>query len=269
MQASSNRQKQRTHDAIVGLSRRWRGMMAGMRARAFFTVAAATAVCLTISSTAPALLEGGSLMPIGDFSEDNSDLSRLREVFAVAGYVSSSSSDTAAGNDCVETQEIPTAAATTGGSASTAPTHGMICLGSHDTIEFHDLRGNADPSAGELAMDVVPSSVRSQIADDQFFASTSDHNGSISREPSGNASASKATNPAKGSTGTRSHARKMSSLRVAGCSRCAGQIIPSSRRRARSFAVAFAMDLIRTVRSAGAPRHGEAPHAIAWYFRRS
>ncbi len=192
MQAPSKRLKQRAYEAIVGPGRRWGGMLAGKRARASVPLAAATAVCLTFSSTAPALLEGGNDRPMDVYSDHGSGLGGLRDlfpddtrqsvgVFAGVGYASSASNEPAR-YDCMETPEISATAGTASGSASTAPTNGIICLGAHDAIEFHQLRGNADRGAVELAMDVVPSSVRSHIADDQLFVSASVDDGSASRE---------------------------------------------------------------------------------------
>ena len=271
MPASFKRLKQRAYEAIIAAPNRdWRKMLARKRAHAFISAAAATAVCLTISSTAPALLEGASIRPMDDFSDGGSGIGGLRNlfpddsrqsvsVFAAVGYASTSPSEAAASYDCVETP----AASTMGGSASAAPTNGgIICLGPHDAIEFHELRGNADRGGVEHAMDVVPSSVRSHIADDQLFVSTSHDDGSVPRESSGNTPGRKASNLERRSTASISHARKGSSLHIAGCSRC-GQIVQSSPRRAKSFVVALAMDFVRAVRSAGAPRHRGAPRAAS------
>src|SRR5271167_4546440 len=147
MQTSSNRLKQRAYEANAGPSRVSRRMLAGKRAHAVIAAAAATAVCLTISSTAPALLEGASYRPMDDYSDTSSGLGGLRDfftdgsrqpagVFATASFAFSSPSDAAASYDCIETPEIPTTAAAAGGSALAAPTSGIICLGAHDAIEF-------------------------------------------------------------------------------------------------------------------------------------
>ncbi len=194
MPASFKRLKQRAYEAIIAAPNRdWRKMLARKRAHALISATAATAVCLTISSTAPALLEGASIRPMDEFSDGGSGIGGLRNlfpddsrqsvsVFAAVGYASTSPAEAAASYDCVETP----AASTMGGSASAAPTNGgIICLGPHDAIEFHELRGNADRGGVEHAMDVVPSSVRSHIGDDQLFVSTSHDDGSAPRESSG------------------------------------------------------------------------------------
>ena len=220
MRASFNTLKQRAYEAILGPNRDWRRMLARKRTHAFISAAAATAVCLTISSTAPALLEGANTRPMDDYSDGGSGIAGLPDlfpdgsrqsagVFAAVGYASSSPSEAAASYDCIETPEIPTTAATAGGSASAAATNGgIICLGAHDAIEFHLLRGKADSGGVELAMDVVPSSVRSHIADDQLFLSTSHDDGSVSRESLGNTPGRKASNLERRSTASMSHARK-------------------------------------------------------------
>ena len=273
MPASFNRLKQRVCEAIIAAPNRdWRRMLARKRAHAFIAAAAATAVCLTVSSTAPALLEGANTRPMDDYSDGGSGIAGLRDLLTdgsrqSAGVFAAPSAPrpplrarrrrvtTVSKRQPLRRWAVPL--------LQRRQTAESSVLARMTRLNFMSFAGMRIAAGSKLAIDVVPSSVRSHIADDQLLVSTFHDDGSVPRESSGSTPGRKASNPERRSTASISHARKGSPLHIAGCSRCAGAIVHSSPRRAKSFVVALAMDFVRAIRSAGVPRHRGAPRAAS------
>ena len=218
--------------------RRWarcRRMSKGKLTRSAFAAGLALSGVLTISSTAPALLEGASPRASGDVSDDGRDL---------RGFAA----------------RVPTPA-------------GLI-------VEYGAVRDDPDRSAAKPYGEGVPFAVRSPLADDQLFTEApallarSDGDADDFYKSSGNASRRGVSRSAKSRAVSSARVRKTASLRVAGCSRCAGPIVPAPSRRPHLFVSLFLRDVFRNVRfvrrekqSTGIVRQREAPRLTAWSFQ--
>jgi hypothetical protein len=269
----------------VGLRPVRRRVWAGSRTSKALAVVAAIAGSLMTSSTAPALLEGardgavdvhGAVNPGADGYARLSIGDRYAHVFASAGAASSLSVEAdplAGGPLCDPSSGIDTSMTSTADSARklSAGREGL-CFGPHGAIEYYESFGNAERrSAG--AEDVnVPWAVRSQLVDSRLFEGRL----SASREsPARRSRPTHVSAPAKVSRTFASRAPETSAWRPTGCSRCPGQVVRSSPRRAKSLALVFPWDVLRNARSvrrerlpSGVARQREAPQMTAWSIRR-
>ncbi len=261
-----------------------RRVWAGRRTSKGLAAVAAIAGSLMISSTAPALLEGGDRAAdvhgaVNSAADGYGRLfigGRYAHVFASVGAASSLPTEAdprADGRLCDPSSGIDTTMPSTADRAPrlSAAREG-ICFGPHDAIEYYELPGNAKRRpVGPDDVD-VPWAVRSQLVDSRLFEG---------RVPASRKSPAKQSRPAsvsaraKASRAFASRAPETPAWRPAGCSRCAGQIDRSSPRRAKSLAFVFPLDFLRHARSvrrerlpSGVARQREAPEMTAWSIRR-
>jgi hypothetical protein len=268
---------------VVGLGRGRRRAWTGRRISKDLAAVAALAGSLMISSTAPALLEGGdraaevrgAVNPAADGYGRLFIGDRYSHVFASAGAVASSlpieADPRADGRLCDPSSGIDTTMPSTADAPPrlSAAREG-ICFGPHDAIEYYELPRNAErrPVGPD---DDVPWAVRSQLVDSRLFED---------RLPASRETPAKQPRPASVSTRAKasrafaSRARETSTWRPAGCSRCARQVDRSSPRRAKSLAFVFPLDFLRHARSvrrehlpSGVAREREAPELTAWSIR--
>jgi hypothetical protein len=271
---------------VVGLGRGRRRVWTGRRISKDLAAVAALAGSLMISSTAPALLEGGdratdvrgAVNPAADGYGTLFIGDRYFHVFASAGAAASSlpteADPRADGRLCDLSSGIDTTMPST---ADPAPAPRLsaaregICFGPQDAIEYYELPRNAERRpVGPDDVD-VPWAVRSQLVDSRLFE---DRLPASRETPAKQHQPASVSTRAKASRAFASRARETITWRPAGCSRCARQVDRSSPRRAKSLAFVFPLDFLRHARSvrrerlpSGVARQREAPELTAWSIR--
>jgi hypothetical protein len=264
---------------VVGLSPGQRRVWAGRRIGKGLAVVAAIAGSLMVSSTAPALLEGGGRANVHGAANPAADgygrlfIGDRYASVGAASYLPTEVDQRADWRLCDPSSRIDTTMPSTADSPPrlSAAREG-ICFGPHDAIEYYEMPANAERRpAGPDDVD-VPWAVRSQLVDSRLF----EERLPVSREsPAKQTRPARVSAPAKLSRAFASRAPESPAWRPAGCSRCAGQIGRSSPRRAKSLAFVFPLDFLRHARSvrrerlpSGIARQREAPQVAVWSIRR-
>jgi len=228
-------------------------MLVAKPTRKTFAAVAAIAGSLMISSTAPALLEGASFRAIdGGDKAGGAPLSRpIDETVSAAGD-----------------------------SGSASLTLEQICSRPDAFIEYRG--ANAVSRSVELNDDVIPSTVRSKIADNQLFtnlpdvaATVDDNDDSARGSPTNASSRADMSKLAKLSAALIQRTRVRVTFRPAGCSRCGEQVAQLSASRGKSFVLMSFLNIARNARPvrrehlpSGVARQREVPRVTAWVLRR-
>lgn len=258
-------------------------------ARKSFAAAVATASLFMISSTAPASLEGASARATAIPGDEaglygNAGLFarvsyRSAEVFADYASVSPTEACPLAGSlGCGESPP----AQLTSDPATAFSLNEPSCLGPNGAFETQTFRFNAVGGQYLYTCAGAPSAVRSTIADSELLQSLPAVAAPYGEDvyeshvsPANGPSTRTASILAKLSAAPTRLARPASSLRPAGCSRCAGQIAQFPPTRAKSSAFVLSLNFFRKPRlfrrerlPGGVARQREAPQLAAWNFVR-
>jgi hypothetical protein len=224
---------------------------------------------LLISSTAPALLEGAGYSRTDIYRGEKSGWNAYGVSFA-----GDSRRPTAVYETCRAIEESCRCAETD----ATRLARERLCPRPHGSIEYRGVPADTGGRPVELSDDVIPSTVRSKIADNQLFANLSEVDATAGDNDDAPAAA---PGPARVSKLTKLSAariprhRATPTLRVVGCARCGVQVAQSSPGRAKSFILMSFLDTARAARSprrehppSGVARQREAPRVAGWILRR-